>query len=499
MRDHSLSFLVACVVVGVFGGATLAQQGIGIGTGGVAQLWEQNCLRCHGDRGQGGGAGTKSLLTGKYDFGGSDRELFTSIKDGRPEMGMEAFGQTLKDEQVWGLVVYLRELQAIDARKKNAGLKPDAAGVYTSQRQKFKVEKVVTEGLSVPWSVEWLPDERMLVTNREGELKIRPAGGGKLVTVKGTPEVAAVGQGGLMDVAAHPDFAKNGWVYLAFTKALDGRKTMTAVVRGKLSGTADAPVWGEQQTIFEANKAEAIASGLHFGCRLVFTEPQGDGRRYLYFSIGERGSGDHAQNIARPNGKVHRVWDDGEVPSDNPFNNEAGREKKAYATIWSFGHRNPQGLALDLDGNLWDTEHGPRGGDELNLIEKGGNYGWPIVTYGINYNGMPLGTPWPETAGEKAAGKGIKMPAYWWTPSIGASGLDVARGEKFKAWRGDLFAGGLSGMNVDRIRVKDGAVVEREEILYRLGRVRDVAFGPDGLLYVVLNDPDEVVRLVPVE
>lgn len=478
----------ATVIVLSLAAAAHAQQGLGIGTGGVANLWEQNCLRCHGDRAQGGGAGTKSLLTGKYDFGGSDRELFNSIKNGHPDMGMEAFGTTLKDNQIWGLVVYLRELQAIDARKKTGSRKGEPGVVLESQHHKFTIENVVTEGLDVPWSVDWLPDGRMLVTNRDGTLKLRGADGA-LTTITNTPEVNAVGQGGLMDVAVHPDFAKNGWIYLAFTKALDGRKTMTAVVRGQLDGSR----WAKQETIYEAQKADAIASGLHFGCRLVFTAPAADGRRHLFFSIGERGQMDHAQELTRPNGKVHRVWDDGQVPDDNPFAGQSDQPRDA--TIWSFGHRNPQGLVLDLEGRLWDTEHGPRGGDELNLIEKGRNYGWPVVSFGINYNGAPFRTPWPELAG--AEDKNIVQPVYIWTPSIGACGLDVMRGDAFPNWKGDLMAGGLSGMNVDRLRVKDGQLVEREELVHGLGRVRDVATGPDGLLYIVLNGPDRVIRLAP--
>lgn len=158
--------------------------------------------------------------------------------------------------------------------------------------------------------------------------------------------------------------------------------------------------------------------------------------------------------------------------------------------MWSYGHRNPQGLAFDLQGNLWDTEHAPRGGDEVNLIKKGANYGWPNISFGINYNDSPYRNPWPKP-GEKYA-----MPAFRWLPSIGASGLDVARGTGFAKWKGDLLAGGLSGNNVDRLRMKDGKLVEREEILHKMGRVRDVAYGPDGHIYVVLNGPDKVIRLV---
>ena len=160
--------------------------------------------------------------------------------------------------------------------------------------------------------------------------------------------------------------------------------------------------------------------------------------------------------------------------------------------MWSYGHRNPQGLSFDLQGNLWDTEHAPRGGDELNLIQKGANYGWPIVSFGINYNGSPHEVPWPKE------GQDIAMPAFRWLPSTGAAGLTVVNGSKFPQWKGDLIAGGLVGQNVDRIRVKDGKMVEREELVFGMGRVRDVALGPDGFIYVVFNQPDKIARLVPV-
>jgi glucose/arabinose dehydrogenase len=199
--------------------------------------------------------------------------------------------------------------------------------------------------------------------------------------------------------------------------------------------------------------------------------------------------GEHAPMLDRPNGKVHRVKHDGSIPPDNPF---VGRED-ALPSIWSYGHRNPQGMVRDLDGNLWLTEHGPRGGDELNLVRKGGNYGWPVVSFGMNYNGTPYRTPWPEE------GAGITMPVHAWLPSIAACGLDVVDVDRaFPQWKGDLLAGGLAGETVQRLRVRDGKVVESEELVHGRGRVRDVRVGPDGLVYLVLNGPDVIVRLRPV-
>lgn len=494
--SRTLICSLVVLVVGLVAAPTGAQS--------VSGLWEQHCLTCHGERGQGGGAGARTLLTEKLRDFELDRRFFDSIKSGLPDQAMPGFGETLSDKQIWALVVHLRELQARDWRQKNGSPKADANGVYTMAHHRFRIETVVPGGVDVPWSVDFLPEDggvpgarKMLVTGRSGDLRVHSTGraNGKLSKpVSGTPEVRDMGQGGLMDVAVHPDYAENGWVYLAFSDEIKGSgrsRGMTEIVRGKLKVEGETIAWTQQETLFKAKAEHYLTTDIHFGCRIVFTEKQADGRRLMFFSIGERGRMEMAQDLTKPNGKVHRLWDDGKVPEDNPFVSN----KDAYASIWSFGHRNPQGLAFDLSGKLWDTEHGPRGGDEVNLIEKSRNYGWPLVSFGINYNDSAFATPFPA---EGDAAK-IVMPVFNWTPSIGACGLDVARGPMFEKWKGDLLAGGLSGANVDRIRIRDGKFVEREEIVHGLGRVRDVVCAPDGSVYVVLNDPDKVVRLVEVE
>jgi len=450
----------------------------------ATKLWEDNCLKCHGENGEGGGAGTRTLLTPEKRGQELDRPFFDVIKNGSPENGMEAFGGAIDDKKIWSLVVHIRELQAKDHRKKTG--KPKAvAGVYTTQRAKFKVETVIKDGLDVPWAVDFLPDGSMLVTERPGELRVFKDG--KLgEPIEGTPKVRNQGQGGLMDVTVHYDYAKNGWVYLAYSEAV-GRNGFTHVVRGKITDNK----WTDQQTIFRAKEEHYTGGGVHFGCQIVF-----DRKGHVYFGIGERGLGKPSQDLAMPHGKIFRLHEDGTIPKDNPFVGQTG----VYEAIWSYGHRNPQGLVIDLQGNVWDTEHGPRGGDELNIIEKGRNYGWPLVSFGINYSDQALEVPWPM--GELES-KDIKMPVDRWLPSIGACGMDVCKGDAFKQWEGDLLAGGLSGNNVDRIRVakdKDGwRVVEREEIVFGAGRVRGVTTAPDGTIYVVLNGPDRIIRLVPAE
>lgn len=477
----------------------------------IDQLWRNNCLSCHGENGEGGGAGTRTLLTDEWLANKFDLQFFDAIKKGHVENGMPAFGEALSDAQMWSLVVYIREKQEDAWRSREGSISKKAKdGEYATKLHSYTLERVITRGLEVPWSIRFMPDGKMLVANRPGELLIHSTGreGGTVSKpVAGTPKVRNQGQGGLMEATLHPDFAKqgNGWIYLGFADPGSSDSGMTKIVRGRITGAdTDSPKWSDEQTIFEAKPESYTTGPLHWGNRIAF-DPKDSST--LFFSIGERGRMDHAQDLTRPNGKVHRIKDDGTIPQDNPFVGKKIDGKPVYESIWSYGHRNPQGLVFDLTGALWDTEHGPRGGDELNLIERGKNYGWPIVSFGINYQGTPFRQPFPDLVTANADAKDIVMPTFVWTPSIGACGLDVVRpganGEAFPKWKGDLVAGGLSGANVDRIRVaKDAAtgawnVVEREEIFHGFGRVRDVVVAPDGSVYVVLNGPDHVVRLAP--
>lgn len=456
----------------------------------VTETYDRACANCHGRNGEGGGAGTKSLLTWeKYDQK-HDRPFFDAIKKGVPEMGMEAFGDTMADEVVWAMVVHIRELQARALRSQTEARR-QLGHTYGSRHHRYRIEEVASarSGFQTPWALDWLPDGRMLVTNRPGFMNLLSAKGEVLGEVTGLPESREIGQGGLMDVAVHPEYARNGWIYLGYT---EGSRTqsgsgLTKIVRGKLRFEGGAPVWTGQQTVFEADQEFYTRAGVHFGTRIVF-----DGKGNIYFVIGERGGNMMAQRLDNPFGKIFRVREDGAVPSDNPFFNTPDNGKKHVKAIWSYGHRNPQGLVQGLDGVLWCTEHGPRGGDELNVVSKGANYGWPVVAFSINYNDSPFRTPWPKPQDK------ITQPVFRWLPSIGACGLDVLRSAKaFPKWSGDLFAGGLSGANVDRFKVSGGKVLEREEVLYGMGRVRDVVCGPDGYIYVVLNQPDKIVRIVP--
>ncbi len=349
----------------------------------------------------------------------------------------------------------------------------------------FNVVPVVDD-LKFPLSMAFLPDGEMLVTEKAGTLRRVKNGVLNPTPVAGVPEVHSRGQGGLHEVAVHPQFATNRVIYLAHAKALDGGNATTALVRARLEGNALVDV----KEIFVAQTNSS--AGQHFGGRIAF-----DADGFLYLSIGDRGaqpSGDleahPAQNPGNHQGTIVRLHDDGRVPADNPFVGQAGR----LPEIWSYGHRNPQGLVVHPStGAIFDAEHGPRGGDELNLVQKGKNYGWPVITYGINYSGTPIT--------EERSRPGMEQPVKYWVPSIATSGLMVYTGDKFAAWKGSVFVGGLAGQQVARVTL-DGNTFKSEETLLKevVGRVRDVRQGPDGFIYLAIDKnggPGTIMRLEP--
>lgn len=358
---------------------------------------------------------------------------------------------------------------------------PASAEEVTSEAARFRVEPFL-DGLEIPWGMVKLPDGRFLITERKGTLRVAENGRLQPEPVKGVPEVWAKGQGGLLDIRLHPDYAENGWIYLAYSKPLP-KGALTAIVRFRLKNNEVTDL----ETIFEPPPEEATKSGIHFGSRMAF-----DGEGHLFFSIGDRGDGTNPKNNAQfldnVKGKIHRLMDDGRIPPDNPFVHTAG----ARPSIWCYGNRNPQGLVFDpKTKKLWETEHGPRGGDEVNLIRKGKNYGWPVITFGINYDGTPIT--------DHTAQEGMEQPAHQWTPSIAPCGLAIYRGKKFPAWQGHLFSGALAHRELVRLTL-DGDTVTGEEILLKdSGRLRDVRCFDDGFLYLLYEKPGRVVRLAPAE
>jgi glucose/arabinose dehydrogenase len=352
-----------------------------------------------------------------------------------------------------------------------------AQDAVKSQEETFRVV-TLTKGLEHPWGLAFLPDGRMLVTERPGRLRI-VARDGRLEPqpIVGLPKIEEHGQGGLLDVALHPRFADNALVYLSFAERGDGGYG-SAVLRGRLSGNRleAAEVLYRQQP--------KSRGGRHFGSRLVF-----DRAGFLYITQGDRGEQERAQNLGDLAGKVVRLHDDGRVPADNPFVGKPG----ARAEIFTLGNRNVQGAALHpVTGELWSHEHGPQGGDEVNVLRKGVNYGWPVITYGVNYG---IGTK----IGEGTSKPGMAQPLHYWVPSIAPSGMAFYTGDRFPAWRGDLFVGALRDQLLVRLRLDGEKVVKEERMLNgQLGRIRDVRQGSDSLLYLLIDSSDgSLVRLEP--
>ncbi len=351
-------------------------------------------------------------------------------------------------------------------------------GTVESALHRFHLVRVA-DGLEHPWGLAFLPDGRMLVTERPGRLRIVADGALVPEPVAGVPAVWAEGQGGLLDVALHPDFAENGLVYLSYASPDDeDEEAATAVARGRLAGAR----LEEVEEIYLAPPRDD--GGRHFGSRLLFA----DG--HLFVTTGERGEPDRAQALDDPAGSVVRLRDDGDIPADNPFRGRAD----ARPEIYSYGHRNPQGMALEAStGRIYAIEHGPKGGDELNLIEPGVNYGWPVITYGKSYMGFKIG--------EGTHFDGMAQPVHYWVPSISPSGLMIYDGARFPAWRGSVFAGALSGELLVRLEIAGGRAVAEERMLEDLEeRIRDVRQGPDGLVYLLTDHPDGMLlRLEPAD
>lgn len=360
--------------------------------------------------------------------------------------------------------------------------------VQRSALHDFRVIPAV-EGLESPWSINWLPNGDMLITEKAGRLRIARNGELLQAAVTGVPEVFAQGQGGLFDVLPHPDFAANQFVYLSFAKPLADGASATAVIRARLINNTLTDV----HEIFLSDHRGAN----HYGGRMAF-----DSEGFLFLTLGDRQtppSGDlethPAQDVSNQHGVIVRLNDDGSIPADNPLADQPGANK----AIYSYGHRSPQGLAIHPDtGVIWGTEHGPQGGDELNIIKPATNYGWPVVGRGVNYG---FGAPIHPTITRRD----MENPIHFWVPSIATSGLMIYTGARFPQWYGNIFSGGLAGMQLARLTLnQDGTRVSTEEtLLPGIGRIRDVRQGPDGYIYLAIEDmnrnPTSIVRLEPAD
>lgn len=443
-------------------------------------IYGELCANCHGSKLEGGKGG--SLRGDPWKHGGDEASIARSIRDGYPAAGMPAFHATVNEAETQALVTFLREAASREKEAQPATEQPPPKEDQHSEEHAFKVESVA-EGLDVPWSISFLPDGRLLVAERIGRLRVVENGAVRSEAVGGLPPIVIKQEAGLMSVVAHPDFAHNGWIYLSFCDPGPNDSAMTKIIRARLRD------WQlvDHETIFSVSHEHYQKTYVLFGGRLVF---DGD---YLFFSVGVRGLEEKvtedAQDLTRANGKIHRVFHDGRIPPDNPFVGRAG----AVESIWAYGVRNPQGLARDpRDGALWETEHGPRGGDELNRIERGHNYGWPVVTHGMNYDGTPIS--------EKKEAPDMTSPVIDWTPSLAVSQIEFYAGDKFPNWKHQLFVGSLVTQKLQRLVVDGGRITHAEDVFKNLGRVRDIKTSPDGLIYVALEaigKPGRIVRLVP--
>ena len=434
-------------------------------------LYRQYCAGCHG-------TDVRAFISPGWKYGTDAKDIQKSIKEGRGNGAMPAFGEALTQQQIEQLTEYLqwgfRNFDRYDFDEEKF-----SEGTFESGSMKFMLEKVA-DGLEIPWGMVFLPDGSMLITEKKGTL-VHLGPDGKKGYVSNVPDVITRSQGGLLDIELHPDYERNGWIYISYSLFKPGEDkplSTTAVSRYRLEN--NALVDGE--LIFEAGNHSYKRH--HYGSRLEF-----DREGYLYVSMGDRGDrGINPQDLSRYPGKVHRLNDDGTIPESNPFYNMKG----AVKSIYTYGHRNIQGMALHpLTGAMWTHEHGPRGGDEINVLKPGANYGWPVVSYGINYDG----TIFTEIT-EK---EGMESPLHYWVPSIAPCGMTFVTADRYPGWKGHLMVGSLRFSYLNLCYLDGDSVVSEEILLKNVGRLRNVRQGPDGYLYIAVEGPGRIYKLLPVE
>jgi len=334
--------------------------------------------------------------------------------------------------------------------------------------------ETVASDIDIPWGMTWLPDGSMLVTEKAGT--IYHIKGKTKTEISNVPKVVARGQGGLLDIAVHPNYDKNGWIYITYSSDEGEEKgAHTQLIRAKLNGQSLTQI----QTLYKATPN--TTKGHHFGSRIAF-----DNDGFVYFTIGDRGNHpENPQDIKRDGGKVYRLHDDGKIPTDNPFVGQSGAKEAVY----SFGHRNPQGMTKHpVSGKIWLHEHGPKGGDEINIVKKAANYGWPVITYGIDYDG--------STISKLTEKEGMEQPIYYWTPSIAPSGMVFVASNRYPAWNGHLLVGSLSFQYLELVKLDGEKVVGRQKVATDIGRLRDVKQGPDGYIYMAVEGKG-ILKIVP--
>jgi glucose/arabinose dehydrogenase len=469
------------VCLGGFADAAWAQRTY---TGSLKQRYLELCASCHGKNLE--GVQAPSMLDDDWTHGGDDESLARSIRNGIPDKNMPAWSPTLSEKEIRAFVVYLREERAHYQRSKATFAQPPEAIAVRSALHDYQLKTWVAP-LNQPWSLAFLPGGGALVTEKKPSRLLRIDGDGRVRELPGLPPIDTTGDCGLMDVVLHPDFARNGWIYLACSDPPPpaGHPSLgqTRIIRGRERDGRFTDVEVVYRVADDRIRAQPGSGG-----RMAF-----DRAGHLYFSIGDHSGtkslltgGSTAQKLDWPTGKVHRVFDDGRIPADNPFRDHPDTP----SSVWTYGHRNPQGLAFHpLTGELYSSEHGPRGGDEINRLARGANYGWPVITHGMHYNGTAIT--------EFTAQDGMEQPVVHWTPSIAPSGISFYTGDLFPRWKNHLFVAALAAEELRRIEIRAGRAVAQEILFKNLGRVRHVVTGPDGALYVLL--PGRIARLSPAE
>lgn len=434
-----------------------------------AAHYQNFCAGCHGDN-------MEEFADRKWMFASTPEEIASLIKNGEESMGMPGFSKAFNDKEIKALTAHIIQESSRQYAEQTSEKKSDEK----KAKKDVKVwADVIVTGLDSPWGLEFLPDGDLLIAERNGHLS-RFTPEKERIEITGLPPIRTGGQGGLMDLQLHPDYDKNGWIYMSYSYFDEKNRDLsnTAIIRARLKEDSLTDL----EYLYKGRPT--VSTHHHFGSRIAF-----DGKGYMYFSIGERGRRDEfPQSIDNSNGKIHRLFDDGRIPPDNPFVNVEGAEK----SIYSYGHRNPQGLSIHpVTGEIWESEHGPRGGDEINLILKGQNYGWPVISFGINYDGTIFTT---DTAKE-----GMMQPVYYYVPSIAPCGQTFLTSTRYKGWENNLLIGSLRFQYLERVALEGHKVVETERLLEGIGRVRNVRVSPDGYIYVAVEQPGKILKLIPVD
>lgn len=434
------------------------------------ETYKTYCSSCHG-------AQILAFAGHRWKHGKEREDIFKSIKEGYPGTEMISWASALSDDQINHLTDYI--LQGIEDVEQY-GFQEESLLSNTFETELLTIElDTIVSGMVQPWGMVFLPSGDMLVTEQSGTM-YRIDQQLKMIPIAGVPEVRYNGQGGLLDLELHPDFENNQWLYVSYSDLkIEGKDTVAGTVLSRYKFADDRLT--NEQVLFEGYPYGT--SGSHFGGRIEF-----DNDGYLFLSVGDRRKeNENPQFLSNHCGKVHRIMDDGSIPPDNPFVGEEG----AVESIYSYGHRNPQGLALHpTTGHIWSHEHGPRGGDEVNIIRPANNYGWPVISYGIEYDGTAFTT--------EVAREGMEQPLLYWVPSIAPCGAAFVTTDKYPGWEGDFLVGSLRFKYLNRCVLQGDKIVKEEPLMKGVGRLRNVRIGPDGYIYIAVEEPGYIFRLMPI-